>query len=720
MAAPKDELDLDPIEPVDDAKPKKKAKREEAEDERDERDEKPKKKPRRDADDDERDERDEKPKKKKAPARAADDDEKEPRRRAKKLGDRKVPYPPSPENVPEGLTEYPESFKKQQQKLVAGLILFLILYIGAILFTVLIGFWCVWSLGHWFPLKVIGIVFSSVTFLFLVKGFFKRHAMDKEMHIEITEDEQPVLFDFIYRLCDELDAPLPNKVFVSPDVNAAVMPRTSLVNLFSEPKKDLLIGLGLVNCMNLTEFKSVLAHEFGHFSQSAVSTSYSYVANRIIIDLIAGEDWFDRFLDWCKEQKNALSVIGYGFGGPLWLGRKILWWLFKIITLQRMAVMRESEFHADLMAVKAGGSDAVVLSLFRLRFGNICLGQAVQDMKVAMDHKLHTNDMFLHQDRAAPVVRRKRKEPEMGMPPEHAHPTAGKTIRIFDPADEDSTDDVPEMRRTHPPAHELEDNAKKEFIPAVVDHRSPWILFENGADLRERMTYKFYRMVFKIPKNTELADALTVQKFIDNEHADTTYDPKYKGCYDDRPLEPGELSELNGIVRDKPWDDERMEKVLDKLYDGCEKHAETHSELYKELQALRAGIVGRPSPKMKRKMEDLEKQQDENWEWFKSFDRRVYLLHVQMAKQVDKEQKDELVERYRFQLEVQRLYQESRQAFNKADAYLDALSAANRGQFTPGPDFITEVLAVLRESWKALRNIMKDARDIALPAMKNF
>ena len=62
------------------------------------------------------------------------------------------------------------------------------------------------------------------------------------------------------------------------------------------------------------------------------------------------------------------------------------------------------------------------------------------------------------------------------------------------------------------------------------------------AELKERMTYKFYRMVFRIPKNTDLADAEKVQKFIDNEHADTTYDPKYKGCYDDRPLEPGDTA----------------------------------------------------------------------------------------------------------------------------------------------------------------------------------
>jgi hypothetical protein len=234
------------------------------------------------------------------------------------------------------------------------------------------------------------------------------------------------------------------------------------------------------------------------------------------------------------------------------------------------------------------------------------------------------------------------------------------------------------------------------------------------------MTYKFYRMVFKIPKNADLADALKVQKFIDNEHADTTFDAKYKGCYDDRPLEPGELSELNGIVRDSPWADDRMEKVFDKLYDGCEEHAEALSELYKEETALRNSIVGRPSPKVKRKLEELKEKQDENWEWFKSFDRRVYLLHVQMAAQADPESKDELVERYRFQLEVQRLYQESRAAFNKADNYLGAYAAAQRGEIQVPPDFPGEVIQVLREQWKALKNIIKTAKEINMPALKNF
>ena len=426
---------------------------------------------------------------------------------------RKVPYPASPEDVPEGLTNYAESYVKQQNLLLAGLFVFLMFYIGAVMFFALIGTWCVWSLGHWFIFKVPLLVISGFFFLYLVKGFFKSHPMNKEMHLEITEDEHPVLFKFIEQLCDELGAPLPNKVFVSPDVNAAVMPRTSLINLFVEPKKDLLIGLGLVNSCNLSEFKAVLAHEFGHFSQSAMASSYTYVASRIIGDLVEGEDWFDRLLNWCKKQENVFAVFGHVVGAPLWIARKILEQCYKIITLQRLAVSREREFHADLVAVSAAGSNAVVHCLLRTDFGYQCYLQAIRDLLTAMDHKLYSNDLYLHQDRASAVVRQKKKEPALGLPPAFKSPHEGKNTEVFDAEEEAMTDEIPQMWRTHPSNSDREKNAKEQFVAAVVDHRSPWVLFDAPAELKERMTYKFYRMELRIPKNTDLADAAKVQKF---------------------------------------------------------------------------------------------------------------------------------------------------------------------------------------------------------------
>jgi Zn-dependent protease with chaperone function len=630
----------------------------------------------------------------------------------------KIPYPPSPANVPDGFTDLPDSFTRQQNLLLAGLFVFLIFYVSMVVLFGMLAAWCFLTMAKFPAVKIIGGVLSATFFLYLVKGFFKRPAIDKDMHVEITEDEHPVLFGFIHKLCDELGAPEPNKVFVSPDVNAACISRTSLVNLFVEPKRDLLIGLGLVNATNLSEFKAILAHEFGHFCHLGRTSSYTVVVKRIIFDLVEGEDWFDRFITWCRRQDNAISLFGHAVGGCLWVGRKVLWWVLKTITLRDRAVSREQEFHADLVAVSAAGSDASTHGLLRARFGMQCFVQAVNDLHTALDHKLYSNDLYLHQDRAAAVVRRKKKDPLLGLPPALPTPTSGKTVRVFD-AERDELedeDDTPPMWRTHPADADREANAKDQFVPAVLDHRSPWILFSDVPELKERMTYKFYRMYFRIPKNAELTPALTVQEYIDNEHAETTYDPKYHGAYDDRPLEPGDLAELDALVRDAPWAEDRMQKVYDKLYDGCREHAEAHADLNKELASLNNSVVGKPSPKMKRMIEDIEKKLDDNWEWFKSFDRRVYLLHVQMAARVGREWRDELVERYRFQMEVQRLYQEARKNQERAFAYATALF----GMDNVHPDFLAEVMQVLRESWRALKKILQDARSVNLPAMKNF
>jgi len=117
---------------------------------------------------------------------------------------------------------------------------------------------------------IIAGIISGVLCLFLVKGLFKFKRITQAPGVEVTAQEQPQLFAFIGRLCRETRAPMPHRVYLSPDVNAAVFYHESILRLFLPGRKNLLIGLGLVNQLNLSEFKAVLAHEFGHFSQSSM------------------------------------------------------------------------------------------------------------------------------------------------------------------------------------------------------------------------------------------------------------------------------------------------------------------------------------------------------------------------------------------------------------------------------------------------------------------
>ncbi len=43
------------------------------------------------------------------------------------------------------------------------------------------------------------------------------------------------------------------------------------------PTKDLVVGIGLINAFNISEFKAVVAHEFGHFSQQKHKTWNIYL-----------------------------------------------------------------------------------------------------------------------------------------------------------------------------------------------------------------------------------------------------------------------------------------------------------------------------------------------------------------------------------------------------------------------------------------------------------
>src|SRR5262249_38665545 len=78
------------------------------------------------------------------------------------------------------------------------------------------------------------------------------------------------------------------------------------------------------------------------------------------------------------------------------------------------------------------------------------------------------------------------------------------------------------------------------------DHRCPWLLFGKMDLLRQAVTQLFYEHVLERREDNTPEPAVKVQQFIDAEHAETTYDPKYHGLFDDRFINPGDLADLPG------------------------------------------------------------------------------------------------------------------------------------------------------------------------------
>ena len=85
----------------------------------------------------------------------------------------KIPYPPSPTDVPEGFTDYADSFTKKQNFLLAGLFVFLIFYIAMVIFFSMVGVLVLMlTLAKWPHCQDYRDARCAVySILYLVKGF---------------------------------------------------------------------------------------------------------------------------------------------------------------------------------------------------------------------------------------------------------------------------------------------------------------------------------------------------------------------------------------------------------------------------------------------------------------------------------------------------------------------------------------------------------------------
>src|SRR4030095_5030349 len=199
-------------------------------------------------------------------------------------------YPLSPQNVSEDKLALSTEFRKKVGTTIFSIILFFIVYILLVLASIALaigcfyaGVWIIISLPRFITIMIgIGAMCLGVSVIFFLIKF--KFAVARDVNpgrVQITEKDQPKLFAFIRRLTKETNTPFPKKIFVSPDVNACVFYNSSFWSMLFPVRKNLEIGLGVVNSVNLSEFKAVMAHEFGHFSQRSMKLgSFTYNVNR--------------------------------------------------------------------------------------------------------------------------------------------------------------------------------------------------------------------------------------------------------------------------------------------------------------------------------------------------------------------------------------------------------------------------------------------------------
>jgi Zn-dependent protease with chaperone function len=394
--------------------------------------------------------------------------------------------------VPADLTRATARYKRHAWLAVVGLLAFVGLYVS------LTGWFC-WTSYRLFGdlfrggedgfFDFLGGALSGLLGVFLLGALFFIKSGGKLTDLEVTAAEEPALFAFLNALADRAGAQRPHRVFLSMRVNAAVFYDLSLVNLLFPTKKNLEIGLGLVNTLNLSEMTAVLAHEFGHFAQRSMAVGrWVYIAQQVAGQIVASRSWLDRALAALSSIDLRVAWIGWLMRIIVWSIRSLLDTAFGLVILAQRALGREMEFQADLVSVSLAGSDALVHALHRLGAADGAWGNALSIAGREAGAGNAVPDLFALQSRIIERMAGILNEPTHGASP--LLPARDRQQhRVF----EQELAEPPRMWSTHPGNRDREDNAKRVYVEAALDARPAFCLFANPEKLRHTATARLLR-----------------------------------------------------------------------------------------------------------------------------------------------------------------------------------------------------------------------------------
>jgi Zn-dependent protease with chaperone function len=305
-------------------------------------------------------------------------------------------------------------FRSQTIKAVTAIGLFIFTYFVLLLLALGLTVLCI--MGGIFLISVkiaiitiaLGLGLASLGVLiliFLVKFLFKSHKTDRSHLVEITRSDEPVLFAMIEDIVAKAGTSFPKKVYLSYDVNAAVFYDSNFWSMFFPVKKNLQIGIGLVNSVTQAELKAILAHEFGHFSQRSMKVgSYVYQVNQVLINMLYDNDSFDQLAaKWA-------NITGYFYifvvvaikiiQGIQWILRK----MYELVNREYLGLSREMEFHADEVAAHITGFEPLKTSLLRLSFADYALNSVFDFYNGRIAENLSTQNLFADYQMALKIL----------------------------------------------------------------------------------------------------------------------------------------------------------------------------------------------------------------------------------------------------------------------------------------------------------------------------
>lgn len=258
---------------------------------------------------------------------------------------------------------------KNLKKKVNGLLtVYGLLIVGTILlFLVVVGLcglgaWGMWESGRIYGRAVIlligAIVVAGICVKVVLGPLFKIFEKRKNNGKEIKRADYPELFKLIDEVVEKVDCLQPKHVYLSDECNAYVNYPSMWGYLF-HGRQNLTIGIPLLFGMNKTEFKSILSHEFGHFTQKSVNVNRVANLSEFLCGAIAqSQEDMEKADDDSYEAKARLFAR---------IATRIMLKQYHKVAPLNGVLSRAQEYDADRHSYEVVGTEGSLSSLCKIQ-----------------------------------------------------------------------------------------------------------------------------------------------------------------------------------------------------------------------------------------------------------------------------------------------------------------------------------------------------------------
>jgi Zn-dependent protease with chaperone function len=201
------------------------------------------------------------------------------------------------------------------------------------------------------------LVAGVILLFFMIKPLFAPLPRAGAQKV-LERQEELVLFEFVSRIAQAVNAPEPQRIAVSCEVNASAGLEGGLIGLFGN-RFVLTLGLPLIAGLSARQLAGVLAHELGHLAQGTGMRS-NYIVRSINIwfaRIVYERDGWDESLVHGCDESGRLAPIFFLAMFCIWLTRWVLWALMIIGHVLSSFLTRQMEYDADRSMARLAGSE---------------------------------------------------------------------------------------------------------------------------------------------------------------------------------------------------------------------------------------------------------------------------------------------------------------------------------------------------------------------------